>query len=165
MPGKRKEIQIGVFGHSGLEAVERTFRGVVRASLNVSRRWLELEFRKRFDRSALQEVNRVRLDRARGLLELTELPIQQIADRVSPIDSRKRRRLGRCRNRGRRVRGRSALRWHRPFIDRGTGERRLPARGMSFRPRPTCRRRRAWHPLLHEAGRAFSAAGRSVPSG
>ena len=47
--------------------------------LGVSRRWLELEFRKHLGRSPLQEINRVRLATARQLLEETDLPIHQIA--------------------------------------------------------------------------------------
>lgn len=47
--------------------------------LRVSRRWLELEFRKGIARSPLEEINRVRLAEARRLLNTTNLPIGQIA--------------------------------------------------------------------------------------
>jgi LacI family transcriptional regulator len=47
--------------------------------LGVSRRWLELAFRKHLGRSPLEEINRLRLATARKLLETTELPIGHIA--------------------------------------------------------------------------------------
>jgi LacI family transcriptional regulator len=48
-------------------------------AIPVSRRWLELAFRKHVGRSPLQEINRVRLAQARKLLQNTELPALQIA--------------------------------------------------------------------------------------
>jgi LacI family transcriptional regulator len=51
----------------------------VAAALAVSRRWLELEFRKQLGRSPLEEISRVRLATTRKLLQTTKLPIHQIA--------------------------------------------------------------------------------------
>jgi len=48
-------------------------------ALAVSRRSLELNFRKRLGRSVLHEINRVRLATAQKLLQATELPVCQIA--------------------------------------------------------------------------------------
>jgi LacI family transcriptional regulator len=49
------------------------------AMLGVSRRWLEMAFRRHLGRSPPEEINRVRLATARNLLETTELPIGHIA--------------------------------------------------------------------------------------
>jgi LacI family transcriptional regulator len=45
----------------------------------LSRRALELRFRKELDRSILDEIRRVRLDRACRLLETSDLPIAKVA--------------------------------------------------------------------------------------
>lgn len=51
-------------------------------SIAVSRRSLELKFRQLLGRTILQEIHRVRLDRARNLLQETDLSIPQIAETV-----------------------------------------------------------------------------------
>jgi len=51
-------------------------------TLAVSRRWLELAFREHLGRSPNQEIQRVRLLRARRLLELTNISISQVAEAV-----------------------------------------------------------------------------------
>ena len=53
---------------------------VVRA-LCLSRRWLERRFRAVLGRTILQEIQRVRIDRAKHLLTETDLPIHEIARR------------------------------------------------------------------------------------
>lgn len=49
------------------------------AASGLSRRALELRFRRELDRSILDEIRRVRLDRACRLLETTDLPVAKVA--------------------------------------------------------------------------------------
>ena len=49
--------------------------------LGVSRRWLELRFIERFNRTPHQEIVRVRMDRACYLLRGSRLPLRLIAER------------------------------------------------------------------------------------
>jgi len=46
----------------------------------VSRRSLEMRFRKALDRSPHQEIRRVQIERARSLLSGTDRPVREIAD-------------------------------------------------------------------------------------
>jgi len=56
-------------------------------ALSVSRRWLELEFRNHLGRSPNQEIQRVRLLRARRLLELSNVSITQVAENLGFAES------------------------------------------------------------------------------
>jgi len=56
-------------------------------SLSVSRRWLELEFRKHLGRSPNEEIQRVRLFHAEQMLHLTDIPITRVAELVGFSES------------------------------------------------------------------------------
>jgi LacI family transcriptional regulator len=56
-------------------------------SLSVSRRWLELEFRKHMGRSPNEEIQRVRLFHAEQLLQLADMPITRVAELVGFAES------------------------------------------------------------------------------
>jgi LacI family transcriptional regulator len=55
--------------------------------VGLSRRTLEVRFRKVMGRSVLEEITRSRLERARHLLLETDLPIQAVAESVGLKDA------------------------------------------------------------------------------